>query len=443
MMATHSQDDDDHVEGNDDDFQPIQLGFSEPIQDELHLNNVAHRNSNYDHWDGGQIGGVCSWLNPEHLPKPIHCSNCQTQMFFICQLYAPLDGVENAFHRSLYVFGCPLCQDPLHSIKVLRTQLPRDNPYYPSEPCEDDPDWRQNLPDTWNQHTCGVCGMLAKAKCPLQQKFFCCKEHQKEHKRHVFDKEGDDSQDQLLITQLPSVYAMSDLVVEEEPAITEASDKETNAMFPTVEPDSDDSSDSDQDLEQDDLNEIVVGKRDKTKVDISQDPYAMNFYSRIKNRPQVQTQCLRYCRWPREDSVLWIQEHTRLVDDPAPCELCSAPRRFEFQILPQMLHFLLAGRPNKVEKPSDAVASALEQTESWVQQAPPEHIPPGLIEAKQAALERIQRNLMESVLDWGVIAVYTCTSSCTPPLDSKLGAYCTEFAWRQPSLDTPIPNCAA
>jgi hypothetical protein len=101
-----------------------------------------------------------------------------------------------------------------------------------------------------------------------------------------------------------------------------------------------------------------------------------------------------------------------------------------------MLHYLLAGRSTTVEKPSESVTQALEQAESWVQQAPPEHVPPGLMDAKQAAIERIQKNLLEAkVLDWGVIVVYTCTASCTPPFDPNLGSYCREFAWRQPSLD--------
>ncbi|GKY97727.1 programmed cell death protein 2 [Mayamaea pseudoterrestris] len=423
----------------------IQLGFSEPIQDKQHLTRVAHRSCNYDDWDGGQIGGVCVWLDPEHVPKPIHCGHCQTQLIFICQLYAPLDEVPEAFHRTLYVFACPSCQDPSNSVCILRCQLGRYNSYYPAESEGNDSDWKQHLPTTWNTYTCAVCGMAATTKCPLQSQFFCCKEHQKEYKRHVFDK-ANDVADATLITQLPSVFALSELVVEEEPPFhdDDAELDQRASIFPArnCDDDSDASSDSDQDLEQDDLNEMVVGKRDKSKHDVSQDLFAMEFYSRLKSRPGVQTQCLRYSRWPDstdDDGVLWIQRRHQLESDPPPCEHCGSPRKFEFQILPQMLHYLLAGHMTTAEKPPEAVTQALEQAESWVQQAPPEHVPPALMDAKQAAIERIQKNLLEAkVLDWGVIVVYTCTASCKPLLDPDFGSYCREFAWRQPSLDNAL-----
>ena len=55
--------------------------------------------------------------------------------------------------------------------------------------------------------------------------------------------------------------------------------------------------------------------------------------------------------------------------------------------------------------------------------------------------EKIQKTLLETKedMDWGVIAVYTCTSSCGGGvggddilLDSELGAYREEYAWKQP-----------
>jgi pre-rRNA-processing protein TSR4 len=432
MVVVVADSENDDAPSDRSSSQAIQLGFSEPIHDAEHLQKIAHRSCNYDDWDGGQIGGICVWLEPEHIPKPIHCSNCQSPMAFICQLYAPLDSVAEAFHRSLYVFACPHCQDHSQSICVLRAQLPQVNPYYP-DPAVDDPHWMQHRPETWDKHTCGICGMMATSRCPLQNMFFCSKDHQKEHKRHVFDKQQ--SEDKETLTVLPSVYTMSELVVEDEPPSTAPIDDERESMFP-FKAVTDNSSDSDEDLEQDDLNEIVGRQRDNSTSDVSQDPYAMAFYERLKDRPAVQTQCLRYCRWPSSDCVLWIQQKHQLMGDPPLCEYCSATRRFEFQILPQMLHYLLAGRPSNVERPSESIAQALEQTESWVQQAPPEHVPPGLIDAQQAALERIQKNLMQTAtLDWGVLAVYTCTASCAPSIDPELGAYCREYAWRQPSLD--------
>ena len=52
------------------------------------------------------------------------------------QLYAPVDAEPAAFHRALYVFVSPHGGD-LHrpgAVRIFRSQLPRDNFFYPDEP---------------------------------------------------------------------------------------------------------------------------------------------------------------------------------------------------------------------------------------------------------------------------------------------------------------------
>ena len=431
----------------------IQLGFSEPIESPDH---VAHRSPNFNDWDGGQIGGRPNWLEPEHLPLVRPCEKCDTPMMFLCQLYAPVDDFDDgrAFHRSLYAFCCPTCDDIVGSIRILRAQLTRQNPYYPEDPAEEEVNWTDHLTSSHGVQTCAVCGVWAKQRCPLQELHFCSKAHQKEHKKRIFDKQKQG----LVEDSLPSVYPMSELVVEEEPPATEDGDPERRE---TAFENNDD--DSDEDLEQDDLNKMVSGDKAKTS-EASEDPITMAFYSRIKDRPNVQEQCLRYCRWPEKelDAILWIKKRDRLLDSsttgndlPPPCQYCGAARQFEFQLLPQLLHYLQHQQEKESTKKSAAeeakaerykqVKDALEQTDSWVQQAPPEHVPPSLVDAKNAAIQRIHNDLMGTdgngrhQLDWGTVAVYTCTASCsTSPDDSVasgLGAYREEFAWRQPSLD--------
>ena len=80
-----------------------------------------------------------------------------------------------------------------------------------------------------------------------------------------------------------------------------------------------------------------------------------------------------------------------LSADILPCPLCGSARRFEFQVLPHLVHYL----------GQDAEAS-------------------------------------ES-LDFGTIAVYTCSASCDPrrglPEEEGLsGAYAEEFVWVLPPL---------
>lgn len=431
----------------------IQLGFSEPIPSATEIDCVAHRSYNYNDWDGGQIGGRPSWLIPRHLPSPIMCQTCNQHMRFVCQIYAPVDfdDDDRAFHRSLYVFCCSVCSKPTTtgSVRVLRGQLPKRNPYYPSENPEDEVNWSNHQPA--KESMCAVCGCRANKRCPLQGKVFCGKDHQKEYKKFIHDKQLDVEDDDLQLSKaLPSLYPLSELVVEEEPAAPEGETTERDVMF---EANDDDEDDSDRDLEQDDLNEMVRGTKSSNGGAVSQDATTMAFYSRIQ-RPNAQEQCLRYCRWPKspESTILWLHgEHQQATDKVPPCPHCASPRKFEFQLMPQLLHFLLSGKEEDVDKEGDTkkqdmetVKNAVRQADLLIQQAPPEVVPPSLVEAKNSAIERIQKDLTattsSNALDFGVIGVYTCTNSCgmfreENVGDEELGVYREEYAWRQPSLD--------
>ncbi|GAX17911.1 pre-rRNA-processing protein TSR4 [Fistulifera solaris] len=441
----------------------VQLGFCIPIEDDEQLQEVAHRSADYTLWDGGQVGGKPSWLNPQHIPNSIPCLNCSSSsMKFVTQLYAPVDFPDDdrAFHRSLYLFACATClQNKNHvnkGVRILRAQLPANNDYFPNMENKnsvevEEVNWQQHTPDAWNVNLCALCGVKGKGKCPLQQLYFCGSEHQKEYKRR-----GD-----------RSILPLSQLVVEEEPPVAKDTTKSRKQLFSNVseenhdengseDDENDDDGDEkqveagfdgangepgeDEDLEQEDLNEMIGAATNL----VSQDPITMKFYQRIQERPSVRDQCLRYTRWSSMEP-LWIQEQYRPTSIPA-CEHCGAERKFEFQLMPQMLHYLMTLKEDTdkdgkaAEDKYAQVKEALEQTESWVQQAPPERIPPALMDARDSAIERVQKELLKDVsqqdLDWGVVAVYTCTQSCNKTSLDNLGAYSEEFAWVQPSLDS-------
>ena len=263
----------------------VHLGFCVAVEDDEQLERIGHRSPDSSQWDGGQIGGKPSWLHPANLPEPLCCIHCGQQMRFIGQLYAPIDDYDWAFHRSLYIFACCHCdkRNP-QSVRVLRAQLPRQNPYFPADTDILEVNWTNHDSTTHNQNLCIVCGMKATKKCPLQQEYFCGRQHQKEFKKCVYDRR-EKGQEPL---PLPSIYPMMELVVEDEPGLTEDGTKKSEAMF-----DNDYNDDSDQELEQDDLNRMT-GAKGST---ISQDPATMNFYQRFKDRPGTADQCLRYHRW--------------------------------------------------------------------------------------------------------------------------------------------------
>jgi pre-rRNA-processing protein TSR4 len=439
----------------------VQLGFSVAFEDQEHRSFVGHNLPLWRDWDGGQIGGKPSWLQPRDLPNEfLTCKNCEEPLCFICQLYAPADEVSpEAFHRSMYIFACPsqaCAAAHTGSIRVLRTQLPRENPFYPDE---QDAGWSLHIPESWDVNLCVVCGQRGKGKCPIQGYHFCGKHHQKEHKKYIFDKRQQLSK-QLDFSFLPSLCSESELVVEEEEfgninqeeEEEEMMKKSETALFPggKSEGGNDDDEDDDADLEQDDLN-AVVGAGAATA---SKDAATMDFYDRIKGPENVQEQVLRYMRWPSNDvalesnSPLWIRSDHQPDKIPA-CPYCGADRKFEFQIMPQMIHYLL--KDHEINRSSsevrqsiktDEIKEAIKKASSIMEQAPKEQVPPSFAEAREKAVSAMRSKLMgedgDKELSWGVIAVYTCTASCGNGTEveegAELGAYREEFSWKQPSL---------
>lgn len=61
-----------------------------------------------------KVGGRPAWLGEAGLPGPaeLACSLCGRPLAFVLQLYAPLPGRADAFHRGLFLFCCrapPCC----------------------------------------------------------------------------------------------------------------------------------------------------------------------------------------------------------------------------------------------------------------------------------------------------------------------------------------------
>jgi pre-rRNA-processing protein TSR4 len=423
--------------------EKVQLGFSVTYEDDEHKGVVSHKSPLWNEWDGGQIGGRPSWLNPKDLPNRfLKCEHCEDPLTFICQLYAPADEVnEQAFHRSMYIFACstPSCaKERTGAVRVLRAQLPQENPFYPQSAGNFET-WHKHQSESWDVVLCQVCGQKGKGKCPIQGVYFCGKQHQIEHKKYVFDKKNKNEKHDFL----PSVYAESELVVEEEPVSGDNLDKE--ALFADDEDD-----DEDADLEQEDLNKITGA----ITSEVSKDQTTIEFYARTRGLLNVQEQCLRYLRWPTDQSAkdtnmpLWISAGNQPTDIPC-CNYCGAERRFEFQLMPQMIHYLMQDHAKHKAQATedgntaeDQVKEAIAKATSIMDQAPPEKVPPAFAEAKEQAVEAMRAKIMredgDKELNWGVIAVYTCTASCGGfqlEEDSELGGYREEFAWKQPSLD--------
>ena len=205
----------------------------------------------------------------------------------------------------------------------------------------------------------------------------------------------------------------------------------------------------------------------------------------------VRNQCLRYCRWPEplegtttraeeeeevEEVPLWLSSDDRPPSPsetvgitssttpafPPPCQYCGAPRAFEFQILPQMLHHLLqspdstdgtaangsdeSNETSPRQVLTDSEMAILMEAKSKIESGM--DLPEGFLEQHEAALANAREALLggsknnkggrgsdeggsKGGLDWGTIAAYTCTASCGDGgvVSGDNGAYREEAAW--------------
>ena len=404
-------------------------------------------------------------------------------MRFVAQLYCPADETtenEAAFHRTLYVFACPTCcrsleesaekrRDKLSSaVRVLRCQLPKDNDFYPST----------GKVKQWNKHTsahwatvtgndrlnlCAVTGQCSKGKCPKQKRWFSGPAFQKEYLRaskHVSNGGA---------INLPSIYHESELVVEEEPEVTKSEGAESpvgspSALFPNK-----DITDADADLEQSDLNALTGSTSLAQAATGVTDPNTLAFYARMAiggEDNDVRDQVLRYSRWAectsggeevedieKRGGPLWISSNdlpdsASETEFPPKCEYCGAPRKFEFQLMPQMLHYLLhSGESGEGEQKglSDTDRAILLEAKAKIESGA--ELPPGFLEQHDAAIQNARNTLLgggdrdnessKGGLDWGTVAVYTCTASCGDgsKVSDELGSYMEERGWVQPPLD--------
>ena len=127
------------------------------------------------------------------------------------------------------------------------------------------------------------------------------------------------------------------------------------------------------------------------------DPTYLNFKVRVG---RMKNQALRY-NFADGSKPLWMSSKGQcLTADVPKCPRCGAERKFEFQIMPQMLFFLEA----------DAGDSEILEAKTLVTQ-------------EEAAFVHF---------DWGIMAVFSCAASCSGAVTAATGgAYAEEFVWLQ------------
>ncbi|TYZ66400.1 hypothetical protein PybrP1_002539 [[Pythium] brassicae (nom. inval.)] len=353
---------------------------------------LLHANPDWGQWDGGKVGGKPVWLNPLTVPAPaqLACAECSHALAFLVQIYCPLDDAPDAFHRSLFVFVCrqPGCARQGNG-RVFRSQLPQRNALYPDESGVAQFAPATPLPAA-HETFCALCNERAVFTCSAcHVARYCSKAHQKDHWSaggHKHDCARCLETNRLVETQsfVDSMRAKGskwlfpeyELVIDHEPDSREAANDErpglTRCVVATA--DKTQQTGSESDVFTDD-SEIDVTQRelnDAIGASQNQDKLYIRFLTRVE---LAKDQVLRYSRW-HDSNVLWVHAKDTLAGAGAPaCPRCGGARRFEFQVLPQLLFYLHVDDTSSL---SDITSRSC---------------------------------------DWGTLAVYTCETSC--PLDGE------------------------
>ncbi|XP_026234662.1 programmed cell death protein 2 [Anabas testudineus] len=321
-----------------------------------------------------KVGGKPAWLSQRGLPSlpGLECEICRLPMAFLLQVYAPISGQDSSFHRTLFLFCCrtPECytRNDSRCMKVFRSQLPRKNDFYPYDPPPDDeppsdPNQNESVLPVSGIKLCWVCGCPGNKACSrCHIVTYCGKHHQTLHWKHTHKKECC-SQEASIATTSPFLLPESELVTEPEEDDEGNEEDAEEAEEDSTQRGVDCPSLADT-LAETDLEEMALHETEDNKV-------FQRFKKRISPEPH------QVVRYSRGGSPLWVSsQHIPSDQDIPPCT-CGAKRVFEFQVMPQLLNSLCV----------DSTGASI---------------------------------------DWGTVAVYTCSDSCNH--DDQ---YCPEVIWKQ------------
>ncbi|XP_043257431.1 programmed cell death protein 2 [Colletes gigas] len=329
-----------------------------------------------------KVGGKPAWLNLKDVPgeRDLQCEYCKEPCTFLCQIYAPYEDNETAFHRTIYVFICKKLEcckvNKNGNLKVFRSQLPRVNEFYPSEPPIEENDWRNDISVNRWIKTCHVCGILAPTHCSKCKHInYCCRSHQiydwkSGHKECCGINKGTARNSSLLFPEYEIIIEPEDGKEDNDANISEE-DEEEIKKYETMVEKGEAGTFQNEDV-QTELLSLANQNEDETFLEfrLATDKYP--------------DQILRY---NRGGEILYISIENKVSEIPK-CSDCNGERQFEFQIMPQLLNFLNFENPLKC-------------------------------------------------IDWGILAVFTCKTSCVP----KYG-YSTEYIWKQDIVENNLDNAS-
>ncbi|UKK00820.2 apoptosis regulatory protein [Theileria orientalis] len=311
------------------------------------------------HYFPSKLGGFPSWLDPVHLPSEsdLKCDTCSSILTFVLQVYAPDELCEDdmAFHRTVFLFVCQPCGNRW---KAFRSQLPRKNDYYDFHPLEDN----ITIADSEiTKRCCLACGLPSEnvAKEPLPEltgmkiQLMEDEDHRELHERCKIA---------VIHKTLKATLEEWNLnICEGEIPVTEDYLSHEKLLYKRYL------------MEKKSNGDIMDESEEQAFESIQEENMVLDKSFKKFCKKTTQNEVLYYSR---EGEPLWLSDKTRrpviaglektmepknedsredesdnghIVDEfeqiiiPL-CENCGSVRSFEFQVLPQILHYLKSDR---------------------------------------------------------------------------------------------------
>lgn len=376
-----SSDDDDD---NDDDDLEWDLGFLEEREEKTNALHAIYFPS--------KVGGTPAWLDPSVNPKQmVELNETKRRMDFLLQIYAANDVEDelntNAFHRTIYVFTS-IDGDKVFEkgkVRAVRSQLARENEFYGTTPAP-----RRGVRESDDLRVEEMIQAFEMKKRAIETKVKMTLSG-----GHGSESKEDEVEDVMKMKTKNenenTVYPEFEIVVEPESDADEASCSSMDSEGVVADTNDDEKKTSnantnkkkmfqsigDEAITETDLKEIASGVIDSDAQRLA------TFSVKLAKFPD---QVLRYC--PAQNAkAMWPSKSLAPDDRNIPdCPRCRGKRRFEFQILPTIVSFIV---------PKESV------------------------------------ELNDSSLDFGSIAVYTCSQSC-----ALEGEYAEEYVLVHPPMNS-------
>ncbi|XP_053991271.1 programmed cell death protein 2-like [Hylaeus volcanicus] len=285
-----------------------------------------------------KAGGKPAWLDPENIPdgdKILVCHQCQLPMTFVLQIYASRDQPSDAFHRSIYIFACCNCTE---TFIALRCQLPKHNRFYPPIPADVLTEVSSE-DDCLTKHCCVVCGIPTN-QIESRQEILCMKNNNigactvdlRIHNR---------CKNSIEWGCAVSTFPEAEIVIEDEDMCTPLENENDlsyeNELIKRYRLQEQENADNTLDTSEQAAFEEIHNQHsfhDKT------------FSAFINYMRQHPSHIIRYA--PKREP-LWISSHKKPTCSELktlihPCENCGGQREFEFQVQPNLIHYLRTDR---------------------------------------------------------------------------------------------------